>query len=80
MLIYPSTPLPRIAKKNWHSLKTSSPPLKILTHLTCMMLIVLKTLLIYSLIILNVHGRKTQNISISQDIPRAGGMRNVIGA
>jgi len=33
-----------------------------------------------SLIILNAHGRKTQKISISQDIPRAGGMRNVIGA
>jgi len=29
---------------------------------------------------LNAHGRKTQKISISQDIPRAGEMKNVIRA
>jgi len=29
---------------------------------------------------LNAHRRKTQKISISQDIPRASGMRNVIEA
>jgi len=29
---------------------------------------------------LNAYGRKTQKISISQDIPRASGIRNVIEA